>query len=135
LAGLTQKQVAHKIGVTGAQFHRYELGITRIALSRLVLIADAIGVRPDILLSAASTPPCRENVCPESQGQEVTELLQIFMNISDPQCRDTLVALARMMSTPRQQLTRTESAGACTSAYLPLTQNAPRNSHPVLAAA
>ncbi|WP_120637076.1 helix-turn-helix domain-containing protein [Teichococcus wenyumeiae] len=114
LAGLTQKQVAERIGVTGAQFHRYETGATRIATSRLLLIATAIGVRPDIFLSAAAAPGPRQPDT-EHQGQEIAELLQIFMTIADPQHRDTLVALAKMMSSPHRQLSRAPAA-------LPLNQ-------------
>jgi DNA-binding XRE family transcriptional regulator len=35
-AGCTQKQLAHHLGVTNAQLHRYETGVSRVAASRLV---------------------------------------------------------------------------------------------------
>lgn len=40
----TQKDLAQVVGVTGAQLHRYETGGTRIAASRLIAIAQALGV-------------------------------------------------------------------------------------------
>jgi transcriptional regulator with XRE-family HTH domain len=99
-AGMTQKQVAAMVGVTGAQLHRYETGATRIATSRLIAIANALGVRPDSLLAAASTggeasrPPA-----PSNTSEEIIELIQMFGSISDPRHRSALVAVARMMST------------------------------------
>lgn len=106
-AGLTQKQIASMIGVTGAQLHRYETGATRITASRLIAIAGALGVRPDTLLAsatqqeAAPTPPIYS-------GQEMVELIQMFGNIADPRHRSALVAVARMMTAPLAQRATTE---------------------------
>ncbi|MBO1076762.1 helix-turn-helix domain-containing protein [Roseomonas marmotae] len=108
-AGLTQKQVASMIGVTGAQLHRYETGSTRITASRLIAIANALGVRPDTLLAAASSPQettVEQNnnlALPSSPSQEIVELIQMFGSIADPRHRSALVAVARMMTSPQVQ--------------------------------
>ncbi|EHL96337.1 hypothetical protein HMPREF9946_04805 [Acetobacteraceae bacterium AT-5844] len=109
---MTQKQIASMIGVTGAQLHRYETGSTRIAASRLIAIANALGVRPDTLLAtAAASHPGQDNVVSSLAGnssEEIVELIQMFGNISDPRHRTALVAVARMMTTQATQRSGTE---------------------------
>ncbi|MBC9179600.1 helix-turn-helix transcriptional regulator [Roseomonas ludipueritiae] len=100
-AGLTQKQVADIIGVTGAQFHRYETGATRITASRLIAIANALGVRADTLLAAASSVEMEQPAAPANSSQEIVELVQMFGSIVDPRHRSALVAVARMMTSPQ----------------------------------
>lgn len=100
-AGLTQKQVADIIGVTGAQFHRYETGATRITASRLIAIANALGVRADTLLAAASSVDMEPQAVPSNSSQEIVELVQMFGSIVDPRHRSALVAVARMMTSPQ----------------------------------
>lgn len=100
-AGLTQKQVADIIGVTGAQFHRYETGATRITASRLIAIANALGVRADTLLAAASSAETEQPIAPANSSQEIVELVQMFGSIVDPRHRSALVAVARMMTSPQ----------------------------------
>ena len=107
-AGLTQKQIASMIGVTGAQLHRYETGATRITASRLIAIANALGVRPDTLLASAAQP---EPVQPPPlhSSDEMVELIQMFGSIADPRHRSALVAVARMMTAPAAQHTTDET--------------------------
>jgi transcriptional regulator with XRE-family HTH domain len=102
-AGMTQKQIANMVGVTGAQLHRYETGSTRIAASRLIAIANALGVRPDTLLATASNGEPHVTSLPVSTSEEIVELIQMFGNISDPRHRTALVAVARMMTTQHSQ--------------------------------
>ncbi|MCR0984974.1 helix-turn-helix domain-containing protein [Roseomonas populi] len=99
--GRTQKELARVVGVTGAQLHRYEMGTTRIAASRLITIANALDIRPDVLIAAGSsqdvpTPPAV--ALPASAGDDIAELLQVFCTITDPKRRSALIAVARMMA-------------------------------------
>jgi transcriptional regulator with XRE-family HTH domain len=43
-AGLSQQAVARKIGTSFQQVQKYERGVNRIPLSRLILLCDALGV-------------------------------------------------------------------------------------------
>lgn len=45
--GLTQQELADKIGVTYQQAHKYERGVNRISASRLYDIAVALKVKPE----------------------------------------------------------------------------------------
>jgi transcriptional regulator with XRE-family HTH domain len=97
-AGLTQKEVAARIGVTGAQFHRYETGATRITTSRLIEIAKVLNMHPNTLLAAASAAEAEPPSEPANSGQEIVDLVQMFSSISDPRHRAALMAVARMMA-------------------------------------
>jgi transcriptional regulator with XRE-family HTH domain len=102
-AGLTLAEVAARIGVTGAQLHRYETGSSRISTTRLFAIAAALEVRAETLLAATSKVDTKSLPTPASSSQEIVELLQMFGSIADPQHRTALVTMARMMSSAFQQ--------------------------------
>jgi transcriptional regulator with XRE-family HTH domain len=102
-AGLTQKDVAARIGVTGAQFHRYETGATRITTSRLIEIAKVLNMHPNTLLAAASAAEDEPNPAPSNSGQEIVDLVQMFSSITDPRHRAALMAVARMMASEPQK--------------------------------
>lgn len=94
---LTQKELAGMVGVTGAQLHRYETGGTRIAASRLVALAEALGVRADSLIGSCTTepePPPPPTIF--SSGDELLELIQIFSGLADPRHRSAVLVIARM---------------------------------------
>jgi transcriptional regulator with XRE-family HTH domain len=97
-AGRTQKEIADIVGVTGAQFHRYETGATRIATSRLLGIATALGVRPEVLVGNAA--PRHEPMVDFIDGatDELVELVQVFSTINDPRRRGALMAFARAVA-------------------------------------
>nr|WP_245215163.1 helix-turn-helix transcriptional regulator [Pararoseomonas indoligenes] len=99
--GRSQKELARAVGVTGAQMHRYETGTTRIAASRLIAIANALDVGPDVLIAAGSTQnaPTPLALTPKaSAGDEFAELLHLFCAINDPKCRHALIVVARMLA-------------------------------------
>ncbi|MGK7871086.1 helix-turn-helix domain-containing protein [Falsiroseomonas sp. E2-1-a20] len=97
-AGRTQKEIADIVGVTGAQFHRYETGATRIATSRLLGIATALGVRPETLMGGSA--PRHEPMVDFIDGatDELVELVQVFSTIGDPRRRAALMAFARAVA-------------------------------------
>jgi transcriptional regulator with XRE-family HTH domain len=102
-AGLTQKDVAARIGVTAPQFHRYEAGTTRIATHRLIAIAEVLNIRPDRLLAAASIEETAPLIASESSTQQIVDLVQTFSSIVDPRQRGALMAMARLMASASQQ--------------------------------
>lgn len=93
---LTQKQLAAMVGVTGAQLHRYETGGTRIAASRLVALAQALGVRADSLIGSCTTEPEELPPMPQSSGDDLLDLIQVFSTLTDPKHRGAVLAIARM---------------------------------------
>jgi len=97
-AGRTQKEIADIVGVTGAQFHRYETGATRIATSRLLGIATALDVRPEVLMGTAApeNKPMLNFI--DGATDELVELVQVFSTINDPRRRGALMAFARAVA-------------------------------------
>jgi transcriptional regulator with XRE-family HTH domain len=108
-AGLTQQDIAARIGVSGAQFHRYETGATRISTSGLIAIADALNMRADALLATASAVEVEPLPVSANSSQEIIDLVQMFGRILDPRHRGALVAVARMMSLGHHQQTQAEA--------------------------
>ncbi|MFC7474713.1 helix-turn-helix domain-containing protein [Dankookia sp. GCM10030260] len=93
-AGRTQKQLASHVGVTNAQLHRYEAGISRVATSRLVAIAKALEVRVEDLLNEATARAEPGMPHPE----EFASLARAFAAITDQAHRAALLSLANTMS-------------------------------------
>jgi len=104
--GLTQKQVAGRVGVTGAQFHRYEVGATRIAASRLIAIAAVLQVRPEVLMTEAPArhPATFPAAAPPPTG-DLVELVELFSSLMDERRRGAVLNFARSIAT------RPEAAG------------------------
>jgi transcriptional regulator with XRE-family HTH domain len=97
--GMTQKELAAAVGVTGAQLHRYETGATRVAASRMIAIAEALGVRPDVLIgSCTPAEPTPAPTTDASTGDDLLELIQLFSSIGEPKNRNAVLAIARMLA-------------------------------------
>jgi hypothetical protein len=73
-------------------FHRYETGATRIATSRLLGIATALDVRPEVLMGTAApeNKPMLNFI--DGATDELVELVQVFSTINDPRRRGALMA-------------------------------------------
>ncbi len=93
-AGMTQRSVSAKLGITSAQVHRYERGMARISTGRLLKIADCLGVPIEALLEGAclDTPRGPEN------PSEIEALTRAFLAIRDADQREALLVLARSMA-------------------------------------
>ena len=48
--GLSQSDLADEIGVTFQQVQKYEKGVNRLAGSKLILVCDALNVKPEQIL-------------------------------------------------------------------------------------
>ncbi len=55
-AGLTQMQLADKLGITYQQIQKYEMGKSSVSVERLFQIADALNVNISSLLPEGKTP-------------------------------------------------------------------------------
>jgi transcriptional regulator with XRE-family HTH domain len=99
--GLTQKQVAGRVGVTGAQLHRYEVGTTRVATSRLIAIAQVLGVQPECLMSdVVPAPVAMQPISDTGTSGDLVELVELYSLIVDQRRRAAMVAFARSLAMP-----------------------------------
>lgn len=92
--GMALAELSAMVGVSQPQLYRYEAGLTRVAASRLIAIAGALGVSVEALTGSAD--PLAEKG-PIGRA-EIDLLLRAFSNIARPEHRSALLALARSMA-------------------------------------
>jgi transcriptional regulator with XRE-family HTH domain len=98
MVGMTQQQLADKVGIKFQQIQKYETGMNRVSASRLWDIADALGVQIAFFfegLTEAQQPA-------HAQGdiladKEALELVRSYYAIPEAQ-RRRLFDLARVLS-------------------------------------
>ena len=98
MVGMTQQQLADKVGIKFQQIQKYETGMNRVSASRLWDIADALGVQIAFFfegLTEAQQPA-------RAQGdiladKEALELVRSYYAIPEAQ-RRRLFDLARVLS-------------------------------------
>ena len=97
--GLSQSDLAERLGVSFQQVQKYERGANRVAASTLLAAAQALNVTVGWLVG--------EDVVPDAGDEEVfralakpgsMELLEAFNRIPDARSRHALVGLAREMA-------------------------------------
>jgi transcriptional regulator with XRE-family HTH domain len=97
--GLTLKQIAATIGVTTAQFHRYEVGSTRVAASRLMDIARALKVSPaDLLGDDVKRGTAPVPVVVPDGWMDIVDLMQAFNSLPDQRLRRAVLIFARHLA-------------------------------------
>lgn len=80
-AGLNQKDLAERLGISQATLSNYEKGKRRVYLPQLQKIADELGRPLDYFLQPID--PSTEPGKTASNHNEVTELLQIMSELND----------------------------------------------------
>jgi transcriptional regulator with XRE-family HTH domain len=96
MLGLSQQQMAHLIGVTYQQAHKYERGINRISAGRLFEIARVLRVPVSYFFeglegSGEDDLSVRQRMC--------LELARNFTQIPNERHREALSQLARVLAT------------------------------------
>ena len=95
MLGLTQQQVAERIGVTYQQAHKYEVGGNRVSAGRLYQIARALGVEPAYFFEGLGTKPA-----PEPRERRMPELARDFLNLPSRRHQEAVAELARALAGP-----------------------------------
>ena len=95
MLGLTQQQVAERIGVTYQQAHKYEAGANRLSAGRLYQIAQALGVEPAYFFEGlgAERPD-------EPRQRMMLELARNFVALPSRQHQVVIAELARALTEP-----------------------------------
>jgi transcriptional regulator with XRE-family HTH domain len=101
MVGMTQQQLAEKVGIKFQQIQKYETGTNRISASRLWDIADALNVPVEFFFEGLRDSGKRE----DSAGlpgdlmsdREALELVRSYYAIPEDQ-RRRLFELARVLS-------------------------------------
>lgn len=97
--GLSQTNLAEKIGLTFQQIQKYEAGVNRIAASRLVEIAEVLKVDIQELLPALTKPRPLLDLTLTKQSRR---LIGLFQSIPTAGLRETILRLVQeVASKPR----------------------------------
>ena len=97
--GLSQSDLADKLGVSFQQVQKYERGANRVAASTLVAASTALGASVAWLVGEESSGrDDDEDVFRALARPGALEILQAFNAIADVAARTALLALAREMA-------------------------------------
>jgi transcriptional regulator with XRE-family HTH domain len=96
-AGLSQEELANRIGISCQQLQKYEVAANRVTVSRLIDISDALGLDVTRLLSDTVVGPGLDDG--RSQGVDILRLIQSFCGIHNPASRLKLIELAEFLAT------------------------------------
>lgn len=102
LVGMTQQQLAQKVGIKFQQIQKYETGANRVSASRLWDIADAMEVPVSFFFEGLEAPAI-EGAAPEAVpadlmgDKEALDLVRSYYAIPEHQ-RRRLFELARVLS-------------------------------------
>lgn len=97
--GLSQSDLAERLGVSFQQVQKYERGANRVAASTLLVAAQVLGTSVSWLVGEeASGRDDDEDVFRALARPGALEMLQAFNAIPDPRARVALLSLAREMA-------------------------------------
>jgi transcriptional regulator with XRE-family HTH domain len=99
MVGMTQQQLADKVGIKFQQIQKYETGMNRVSASRLWDIADALGVQIAFFFEGLGE---EQTAATAAQGdiladKEALDLVRSYYAIPEAQ-RRRLFDLARVLS-------------------------------------
>lgn len=99
MVGMTQQQLADKVGIKFQQIQKYETGMNRISASRLWDIADALGVSISFFFEGlgAEAPAVDETLGDILADKEALMLVRSYYAIPEAQ-RRRLFDLAKVLS-------------------------------------
>lgn len=96
MLGLSQQQMAHLIGVTYQQAHKYERGINRISAGRLFEIARVLRVPVSYFFEGLEGSGSEEDL--SIRQRMCLELARNFTQIPNERHREALSQLARVLA-------------------------------------
>ena len=99
LVGMTQQQLAEKVGIKFQQIQKYETGMNRVSASRLWDISDALAVPVSFFFEGLDPEADANTEAPKDilADKEALELVRSYYAMPENQ-RKRLFELARVMS-------------------------------------
>ena len=97
MIGMTQQQLADKVGIKFQQIQKYETGMNRVSASRLWDIADALGVTISFFFEGLEESGEAAGAPDLMADKEALELVRSYYAIPEAQ-RRRLFDLARVLS-------------------------------------
>jgi transcriptional regulator with XRE-family HTH domain len=98
MVGMTQQQLADKVGIKFQQIQKYETGMNRVSASRLWDVADALGVSISFFFEGLGDGQAAQQAQGDMMAdKEALELVRSYYAIPEAQ-RRRLFDLARVLS-------------------------------------
>lgn len=99
MVGMTQQQLAERVGIKFQQIQKYETGMNRVSASRLWDIAEALSVPVAFFFEGLAEDAPAEGALPADilADKEALELVRSYYSIPENQ-RRRLFELARVLS-------------------------------------
>ncbi|PRD44849.1 transcriptional regulator [Phyllobacterium phragmitis] len=108
MVNMSQTQLASRLGITFQQVQKYEKGANRVGASRLMAIADSLGVQPGFFFQNDDGQPLSDAnaVQPGAEQHSVISLLtadgislnKAFLKIRDPLQRRHIIGLVKAIA-------------------------------------
>lgn len=99
MLGMSQGRLARHLGLTFSQVQKYEKGANRIGAGRLYLIADLLMVPVQYFFEGLDDDRSRRPISgAQGTDADLTALTAAFLSISDPQLRNSVLALVRSLT-------------------------------------
>ena len=92
-AGLSQSKLAAELGITFQQLQKYEKGKNRIAVSTLLLIADALSLPVQSFFTSVERQANDASDWPDLLSKDNIRLIRAFSNIGDAEVRRRIMSL------------------------------------------
>jgi len=101
-AGWSRQQLGDLIDVTHQQVQKYEAGSNRIAVARVIMLADAFKLPVSHFYKACDHMSVNQDLNEERTGCRLKlELVRNFNKINDKKAKENIVALTRTLSGQR----------------------------------
>jgi transcriptional regulator with XRE-family HTH domain len=107
--GLSQAQLANRLGVTFQQVQKYEIGANRIGTGRLVKVAAILGVPISALFEGTTGADPSRSVLALISDKRAFRLAHAFAAIKDNTCRVSLANLVEKIAASVPQSKRRRS--------------------------
>jgi transcriptional regulator with XRE-family HTH domain len=107
LAGLSQEQLAQKLGIDIAEVVSYEVGTKRISALHLFELAHALGVPPKYFFGSSKEGEAEhagDNTCPTgadngfASPDQGVRLNRAFVGVRNPDLREAIIRLTTEMA-------------------------------------
>jgi transcriptional regulator with XRE-family HTH domain len=103
--GLSQTQLATRIGVTFQQVQKYENGVNRISASRLQRIAELLDVPIPFFFEVAQTPSGDDPLA-YLRNEGAVKLLRAYDQITNIEGRSALIEIAEQLARASKSASR-----------------------------
>ena len=110
-AGLSQSKLAAELGITFQQLQKYEKGKNRIAVSTLLLIAEALSLPVQSFFESIELHATDATDWPDLLTKDNIRLIRAFSNIGDPEVRRRIMGLILAVTEDANDLVFPSDAG------------------------